>query len=81
MPRPVKQNYHARYPNATNTRWELESEHGRRCTRQDLERQLDKDLNQNDLPMALSPVKNNVIQPSLRKTYHSFDLSGKRENR
>lgn len=28
VPRPVKQDFHARYPNATNTRWELESEHG-----------------------------------------------------
>lgn len=28
VPTPVKQDFHARYPNATNTRWELESEHG-----------------------------------------------------
>ena len=28
VPTPVKQDFHARYPNATNTQWQLESEHG-----------------------------------------------------
>ena len=28
VPAAVKQDYHARYPNATNTKWQLESEHG-----------------------------------------------------
>ena len=30
VPRAVKQDFHARYPNATNVRWELETEHGTR---------------------------------------------------
>jgi|SRR4051794_11580490 hypothetical protein len=28
VPAPVKRDKNARYPNATNTQWELESEHG-----------------------------------------------------
>ena len=28
VPRAVKQDFHARYPNATNVQWQLESEHG-----------------------------------------------------